>query len=143
MNCASDVFPDELPALGRTGSREEAVPDMSAMRTGATPQADASGHYRLWVTGADGELSVQSCWLIAMVDNLRLARVVRVCYEAPDANLAFLQACVDTSVGVPQPYLERVVGGCSAGVMHYLGNDLAEQLRTLAADLQRCALQAN
>lgn len=118
-------------------------------RRGAEPAAQQpapavpSCSYRLWVTETDGELTPQSCHLIAMVVSLDLARQVRISHEPPDANLAFLRACVDAGIGAPQPYLEQALGGCSAAVVHYLGQAAVEQLRALDSRDARPAALAN
>lgn len=124
MNSASAFLPP--PSGERRGPLPQPVPERAAV-----PGAFCS--YRLWVTEADGELTPQSLRLIAMVVGLDLCGQVRVSHEPSDANLAFLRACVDAGAGAPQPYLEHVVGGCSASVVYYLGQDLADQLRALQA----------
>ncbi|TAK75069.1 MAG: hypothetical protein EPO12_19365 [Aquabacterium sp.] len=126
MNCASPPAPaTSAPALH---DHRGGLPEPALQRQAP---AGAFRPYRLWVTEADGELTPHSCCLIAMVVSLGLSGQVRISHEPPEVNLAFLRSCVDPAVGGPQPYLEQVVGGCSASVVHYLGQELVEQLRSL------------
>lgn len=127
MNSASPFLPTP-PLHDRRGLVAEPAPERALAPGSFRP-------YRLWVTEADGELTPQSLRLIAMVVGLDLCGQVRISHEPAEANLAFLRSCVDPAAGAPQPYLEHVVGGCSASVVYYLGRDLAEQLRALEAGI--------
>ncbi|PIT02444.1 hypothetical protein TSA1_18040 [Bradyrhizobium nitroreducens] len=62
----------------------------------------------------------------------RLLSRLELVYEHRDDNLEFLRRFVNGAISVPEPYLEKRHGGCSASVVYFCGSEMTEILVSLA-----------
>jgi hypothetical protein len=92
--------------------------------------------WRLYIPVMEGTPGSRSQRLIASLQEMGLAASVPISLERNDENLQFLRHCVDPNAMVAEPYLEVLVSGGSAVVLHFLGDDIMQELADLSKQIR-------
>ncbi len=91
--------------------------------------------FRLYVPTRDGVPTEAALDIAARLHETGLEHIVPTIPESPDENLNNLRQFLDPDISAPEPYLEIIVGGGFVTVLHYRGNQIAEELTQIRGRL--------
>jgi malonyl CoA-acyl carrier protein transacylase len=118
---------------------------LSLQNTGSTVQSEAPTNdiwigdksWRLYVPVQNNTPNSKAMFLATTLQDMNLVSKVPISVENYEENIQFLRQCVDAATMEAEPYLEVAVGGCSAMMLHYRGDEIVRELANLSSQMQR------